>query len=173
MRSGRAQLIAELPLVLWVMFIVLMIPLIDLATFTIRYTFLLAASRDAAMSASLARTFGTNPSSTELSAKNAATAAAQTEASAWSEVTVTSVTTNIVITKLSTGIVTRQSTPLSTPADTVNNAYQIETIVNGTTNPILRFSSSSFWGNIPGLTAPVPVSITSRAYFENPQGLNQ
>jgi len=171
-RTKRAQFIAELPVVLWVMIILLMIPLIDIVTFTVRYTFLLAASRDAASAAALAPTFLTNASSTNLSAVNTATATAQSDAAAWSVITVNSVTTKIIITQLSTGTLTIQSTPLSTPADTANYAYQIQTIVNGSTNPILQFPNNMFWGAIPGLTAPVNVSIASTAYFENPQGLN-
>jgi hypothetical protein len=172
-RGSKAQLIAELPVVLWVMVLLVTVPCVDMVTFAIRYNFLLAASRDAAFAAGLARTFLADVSASELSAVNAATAAARKTAAAFSEITVNSVTTSIVITDLKTGIVTRQSLPLSVPADTKNYAYQIETVLIGSTNPILQVPGSPYRGAIPGLTSPIPVSIASRAYFENPQGLNE
>lgn len=170
----KAQAMAELPIVLWVIIVFLTIPLVDLTTFSLRYNFIMAASRDAAYSASRAKTFLTNVSSTELSAVNSATAAAQQTANAFSEVTINSVTTNIVITNLANGTVTRQSTKLLVPADTSTNAYQIETIVNGTISPLITMDpNGNYFVPIPGLTAPIPVSVASRGFMENPQGLNQ
>lgn len=170
-KSRKGQAIAELPIVLWVIIMILAIPFVDLVAFSIRYNFLLAASRDAAYHASRSKTFLQNVSSTELSAVNAATQAAQQTASKFSEIRVNSVACNIVITRLSNGTVTKQSTPLQQPADTSTFAYQIETVLNGSANPLLN-ASSNYWANIPGLTSAIPVIISSRSYFENPQGLN-
>ena len=170
--SRNGQTLLELPAVLWVIIMMLTIPLVDLVTFSIRYNFLMAASRDAVYAASRAKTFRQDVSSSELSAVNSANQVARQTASKFSEVNINSVTSRIVITRLSNGAVTRQSTPLVQPADTSTYTYQLETDVNGSTSPILKVSSD-YWANIPGLTSDIPVTITSRAYFENPQGLNQ
>ncbi len=170
--KAKAQTMAELPLVLWVIIIVFTVPLVDLVAFSIRYNYLLMASRDAVYTASRAKTFLQNVSAQDLSAVNSARVQANTTAAAFPEVTVNSVNTSIVVTKLSDGTVTRTTTPLSTPADTSNYAYQLETTVNGTSNPLLQMYQGSGIA-IPGLNAPISVSITSRAFSECPQGLNQ
>jgi len=171
-RFQSASVAAELPIVLWLLFCGLMIPLVIMASFSIRYSFLVAASRDAAFAAARCRTFETNVSSTEQSATNTAKTVAQTTAQQFREVSVKSVNTNIIITKLSDGSVSKQSRALAQPANTSTYAYQVEVIVNGQTQPILILSDLRFQ-NIPGLTAPIAVSVCSREFFENPQGLNQ
>lgn len=172
LHNARASVAAELPVVLWVIIVGMTIPLVVLVSFSIRYNFLVAASRDAAYSASRATTYAADVSATQLSAMHAADAAARLTASKFSEITVNSVSTNIVITRLSNGVVTLQSQALAQPADTTTYAYQLETIVNGSTTPLLVVDQN-LWNGIPGLTAPINVSVASRAYFENPQGLNQ
>lgn len=169
---GKAQALVELPIVLWVLILLLTIPLIDLTTFSLRYNFLLVASRDAAYSASRSRTFVQDVSANELSAVHTASQVASQVAARFPEITINSVNTYIVITRLSNGNTSKQSTALTTPADTSTFAYQIETVINGSTNPILKVDNS-YWPTVPGLTAPIPVSIASKAYAENPQGLNQ
>jgi|688.fasta_scaffold608010_2 hypothetical protein len=168
----NGQAVAEIVVVLWVFLILIVLPFIDLVTFSLRYNFLLMASRDAAFAASRARTFQSNVSSSQLSAVNAASAAAQGTAAAFNKVSINSVNTYIVITRLSDGYQTRQNTKLTNPADTSNYAYQIETVLNGSTNPIITMPQG-YPAAIPGLTAPINVSIASRSFAENPQGLNQ
>lgn len=168
----NAQAIAELPVVLWLLFLLLTIPLVDLTAFSLRYNYLLVISRDAAQAACRAKTFQTDVSSQELSAGNTANAAAIAAAAAFPDVTVNSVNTRIVITNISSGVTTRQSVKLAQPADVSANVYQIETVINGQTNPLLVVPQG-YWSFIPGLTAPISVSVASRAYAEYPQGLNQ
>lgn len=166
-----ASVAAELPIVLWILFCGLTIPLVILISFSIRYNFLVAASRDAAFAASRCRTFASDVSSTKQSAIHTAESVAQACASQFKEVSVSSVNTNIIITKLKDGTVSKTNKALSQPADTSTYAYQIEVVVSGSTGPILKLSRGK--QNIPGLTAPINVSVCSRDFFENPQGLNQ
>lgn len=161
----------ELPWALCVLFIFLCFPLLTLGAETIRYGFLLAASRDAAHMAAAARTFQTNSSSTDLSACNVASGQAALTASKFSNVTISSVTTNIVIIAISTNAVTRQSTPLTAPADTTNNLYGIEVVLHGTIAPLIPGNPN--FPQIPGLSGPITLTITSQEICENPQGLNQ
>lgn len=171
-RPAKGSITAELPVVLWVIFVAMTIPLVAMVSFSIRYNFLVAASRDAAYTASRATTYAADVSPSELSAVHSADAAARVTASKFSEITVNSVSTNIIITRLSTGVITRQNQALAQPADTSTYVYQIETVVNGSTTPLLALEEC-YWNRVPGLTAPINVSIASKAYFENPQGLNQ
>lgn len=172
LKRQLAQMMAELPLVLWLIFLVLTIPLVDFVCFSLRYNCLLIVSREAAQSASRAKTFQTNVSASELSAVNSASSTASSVAAAFPEVSVNSVNTYIVASNISSGVCTRQNTKLAAPANTSEYTYQIETLLNGQTNPILRVGQGH-WGQIPGLTAPIQVSVASRAYAECPQGLNQ
>lgn len=168
----RGQATAEMVAVLWIFLLLIALPLVDLVSFSLRYNFLLMSSRDAVYAASRSRTFQNNVSTTQLSAVNAANSAAQSTAAAFNGVSISSVNTYIVITRLSDGYQSRQNTKLSNPADTTNYAYQIETVLNGATNPLLTFAQGYFVP-IPGLTIPIQVSIASRSFAENPQGLNQ
>lgn len=170
-RNNHGSYIAEAPIALWLLLVVFMFPFVDLAAATIRYTFIVMASRDAAHAASRAKSYLSDTSGSELSAVNLARNQAIATASGFSEITVNSVTTRILITDLGSKLVTSQTAPLATPADTSNNLYQIETVVSGQINPLLTFDAGIL-PDIPGLSAPIPVSVASREICENPQGLN-
>jgi hypothetical protein len=171
-RLAHGQAVAEMGIVLWVLLFLIALPFMDLISFSLRYNFLLMASRDAAFAASRSRTFQTDVSSTQLSAINAASSAAQNTSSSFNSVQINSVRTYIVVTRLSDGLQTRQNSKLANPADTSNYVYQIETVLNGNANPLFTMPQGYFV-SIPGLTAPINVSIASRSFVENPQGLNQ
>ena len=170
-RTARGAL-ADLGPTLWVLFLLLTFPLLDLACVAIRYTFAMSASRDAAQAASTAKTFFSNLSSSELSAVNAADSQATTDAAAFTGVQLVSVNTNLVITNLNTSIVTRQTTPLTSPADTSNYLYQIEVVVTAKVYPLLTYQDKMF-GTIPGLTGPAQFVVASTQMTENPSGMNQ
>lgn len=171
-RRKIGSTLIDTPAALWLLFVLFLVPMIDLATVFLRYTFMVAASRDAAHAAAKAKTFRTDISTSERSAINMASSAATATASSFREIRVDRVVTQMVITDLSNQAVTRRTTPLTAPADTGINLYEIETTVVGQINPLVNFTAGAFPG-IPGLSAPVPVSVTSREFFENPQGLNQ
>jgi hypothetical protein len=97
---------------------------------------------------------------------------AANSASRFTGITLTSVTTNLLVTDLSTNAVTRHATPLATQPDIDNNLYAYEVTVKGDVWPLLPFKGPIF-GGIPGLTGPMSVSITSQKMCENTQGLTQ
>lgn len=170
-RAGNA--IADMPAVLWVLFVLILYPLLDLATVGMRYTFFLTTSREAAMAASRAKTFFADLSGTDKSARNAASSTANVTASRFSGLTVTSTTTSLLVTNLATNAVTRYTTPIATTSiDTASNLYSYEVTVAGMVAPLITFNIPVI-SNIPGLTAPMNVSITSQKMCENTQGLNQ
>lgn len=165
-------MIADAPIAIWLIFVMLTFPFIDMAAISIRYTFMVSASRDAAHAAARTKSFMANVSGTDLSAVNTARNQAMATANAFSEITISDVTTRILITDLASRRVTSQTTPLAQPADTSANLYQIETVVSGQINPIINCDTGEVPG-IPGLSAPVPISVASREVCEYPQGLNQ
>jgi hypothetical protein len=172
-RKSNGNAIADMPAVLWVLFVLILFPLINLATVGLRYTFMLTTSREAAMSASRASTFYADASASDKSARNSAVAMANSTAGRFNGLVVTNTTTNLLVTDLSTNNVTRYSTPIpASSIDTVNNLYSYEVTVTGTVMPLVRYRGPVF-GNISGLTGPMNVAITSQKMCENTQGLSQ
>lgn len=163
---------AELPLAIWVLFIAITMPLIDLATISLRSTFLVAAAHEAAHAASRAKSFRTPVDGNSPSAENMAASTVAESAGKFSEVSVSSVVTSIVITNIATETTESQTTPLTQPADTNNNTYTIRVVVTGRVNPLFTFNNSLF-GHIPGLTGPITLSSAAEVLCEYPQGLNQ
>lgn len=172
LRVRQGSMIAEAPVALWLLFVVFVIPFIDLATIMLRYTFVLAASRDGAHCAAKGKSFRTEVTASEPSAMSLADKVARRTAAVFTEITVDQVTTRIVVTNLSSGHVTVLEAPLTVPADTSENLYQIETAVTAQINPLIPFEAG-FLEGIPGLSAPVLVTVASRELCENPQGLSQ
>jgi Flp pilus assembly protein TadG len=164
-RKSRGSTMADTPVTLWLLFLGLTFPLMDLASITMRYTFLLAAARDGAFVGSREQSF--TLADAALKAKVAATAATFTG------ITVNTVKSSICIVNIGSKAVTRQSTKLAAPANTAQNLYQLECNVTGTIQPFIDMSSTSIIPSVPGVTAPVQTSVSCREYFENPQGLNQ
>src|SRR5271170_6233080 len=126
--QGSVQL--ELPFVLWTLFFTLFFPLINLTTVFIRYTFLYAANHTACMSAARARTYATSVNG-DPTAISLAQDGSNSVTSAFTGVHVTSVQTSILITNITTGAQTVQSTPLSSPSDVSNYTYQIQVTTIG------------------------------------------
>lgn len=165
-RNKRGSAIADTPITLWLLFLGLTLPLMDLASITMRYTFLLAAARDGAFAASRETSYTLADASLKASVNNTA--------SSFTGITVNSIQTNVVTTNVITKAVTRQATKLGSPANPNLNLYQIEAQVTGTIQPFINMGGlTSIVPNVPGVTAPVTTAVTCREYFENPQGLNQ
>lgn len=171
-RRAGGSVIADTPLALWVLFVLFTIPFLDLASVCLRYTFFVTASRDAAHEAARAKSFFVDLSADQRSSVSMAQETAENVARSFSEINVTAVNTRLLITNIASGAVTIRTTPLPAPADTSSNLYEIETIVSGNINPLVTFNAGPMPG-IPGLSAPVPVTVSSRELCENPQGLTQ
>lgn len=171
-RNRFGSVIVETPAALWVLLVLFTVPMIDMAAVLIRYTFMVAASRDAAHAAGRAKSYMSNLTPEDPSAMNLADSYGRRTAASFAEISVDSITTRLLITNLTTRAVTVRTTPLTSPADTSENLYEYETVINGRINPLVPFYAGPFAG-IPGLSAPVQVNVASRSFCENPQGLTQ
>lgn len=171
LRNNRASFIAEAPIAIWLLLFMFTLPFIDMASILLRYTFFVAAARDGVHAAARSKTFLMNPSSSQLSAINTAPPAVALTANSFTEISISNVATRILETNITTRQVRRYTSPLTAPADSSINLYELETVVTGQINPLLTVNS--YFPMIPGLTAPVPVVVAAREYCEYPQGLNQ
>jgi hypothetical protein len=57
--------------------------------------------------------------------------------------------------------------------DTSNNIYDIQVELIGQINPLVSYPMPGIFGNVPGLTGPMPCVVRSQYTSEVPQGLNQ
>ncbi len=170
MRRQRGTFIAEVPVVLWFLIFMLFFPLLDLMAVTIRTNFLFMAAHNAATAASRARSFSASINGYP-TASTLADDAAQKTIQSFGGVQIASMETAIVVTNTLSKAVSRYTSPLATPADSIANTYQIEVKLNGVIDPLIPYNGIIF-GNIPGLTQPIHLTVTDRRYAENPQGLS-
>jgi hypothetical protein len=169
---------AELGPALFLLFIILFFPLVCLGTLGMRYTFLIMTVRQAARDASRCRTFQNN-SGTNLSSKNAAIATVTNWFSHFPGVklannnTATDIRTYIQIYNRNTNAITFSNVALTqAQLNTTNNWYNIGVSITATVEPLFENNQAKF-GNIPGLTAPFPVTAVAAAVCENTDGLTQ
>jgi hypothetical protein len=168
-RRPKGHFLADAPIAIWIVIILLFVPLLDFSAVLLRSSLLYVAVHNAARNAAKARTF-LAPLAGQPSATQLATTTVDNVAALWSGVTINSVLAEIVITDISTDVVSRQSSPLTTPANDATNTYQLEVTVTGTVFPLVTFNIGLF-GAVPGLTQPIVVTMSDRQYVENPQGL--
>lgn len=171
-RRSRGSFIAEAPFAIWILLILFTFPFLDLATVLLRYTFIVSATRDGVHAAAQSKTFFSNASASSLSAVNNAPAAVARTAALFNEIQVNSVQARILATNINNQQVSIYTIPLAQPADETNYLYEIETIVQANVNPLINMNIGIL-PSIPGLTSPVPVTVSAREYCEYPQGLNQ
>ena len=172
-RKNHGSFIAEAPFALWALFFLFTFPFLDMATVLLRYTFFVSATRDGVHAASHAKTFVNGGTAAYPAATTAATTAVNTTASAFREITISNVRTRILRTNIATQTLTvyGYNQALTTAADDSAYLYEVETTVTGLINPLINMNIGIF-GNIPGVTSGVPVSVSAREYCEYPQGLN-
>lgn len=166
------MMMAELPLTMWFLFILITLPMINLAIVSLRSTFILAAAHDAAHAASRCKTFKTALNGSTPSATEAATQKVTDVVSHFTGVKVSTVVTKIVVTNVDSSATTRSTDPLKTTPDTNSNTYSTEVIVTGTVDPLLYYQGDHF-GSVPGLSAPITMSCAAQEFCEYPQGLTQ
>jgi hypothetical protein len=161
-RNGFGNTIAELPAVMFLLFIGLAIPMMCYASSVYRMLFFYFAVRDSCNRAAKASTFTL--------AKSTAATIFTTDTTAWHDVSGTQ-SIKIVIKPIPTGTATFSTTALA--AGTVNtgsNMYFIRETAIGSVNPL--FGPGQWLGlSIPGFTGPLPLNIVVDAYVENPNGL--
>ena len=166
-RNKSGNVTAELPVVIWVFFFVFLLPLIDFTSAFIRITLCYAATHNACILATKARTFET-PLNGDPTAMDLATSGANQIAQAFSGVHINSILTEIITTNIDTQKQTISTVPLTTPPDVGNNTYQIQITTSTSADPLLVLPLP---GKIPGLTTALNIQFSDRQYFENPQGL--
>lgn len=171
-RLPEGSTFIETPLALWIVIVCLIIPMIVLATAGIRYAFFLNAAQQAVRAAAQAKTFQQD-FPPDFSATTLAQRTAQTACQAFSGVTLNSVTTSIVITPVSAGSPSTQTSKLSQPASEQTNLYQIQVQLVGQINPLVPLPVAAFGIHIPALTDPYPIQTYAKAVAENTQGLDQ
>ena len=159
--SGSA--IAEAPVALWFAILALFMPLLCLATITLRYAFVVTAAHEAAYQAAVSKTFSTDISTTDLCAINAADATAKKVANSFSGISVNTVSTKIIQSDSQTNTLQVH--------ETTRYVYLLETTIDGLVQPLI-LGHSGLFQDIPGLTGPMHVQVSSRKLAENPQGLN-
>jgi hypothetical protein len=170
-RRKAGYTIAEMPAVLYALFILMVFPLLDLAAITLRYAFVTLAVNEAAMDGATCKTFQSDSSASEPSAQTAAGQSLDNVLAKWNGIEKTDFHTRLVITEVSNGNTNRQETKLDNPADTNNFMYMIEPELKADVHPLVTVP---FFGlDVPGLTGPIHIDVTARKYAENPQGLNQ
>ena len=172
-RSAHASSIAELPVAIFIMFMILLLPLIDLSVIAYRTSFIHSACHNAVHSAARAKTFKENGSNGELSSINIAKRdALATKANGLAGVNFSDSDVTVVIIGTPTKVgkpAVRTSQPLQT-VEQKDYLYQLEVQVTGTVDPLITLSDNLF-GQVPGLTIPFPVTATYRQFSEHPSGL--
>ncbi len=172
-RKRSGYFIAETGPALWIIFMVFSFPLFVLGTEGMRYALLLNAAHAAATAGAEAKSFLTNTSSTDLSATNMASQVVTTALTGVSGITGVTTTSYIVVCPLGGSVSSRQTTALSSPANTSTNAYNLEVDVAAQLSPLVTCPKNKFFGSIPGLTGPLSMTVKADSFFENAQGLNQ
>lgn len=166
-REPGGTAIAELPPVLIVLFLVLVFPLLDLTSACLRATFLYAAVNNATITAARARTFDRQidgkPSTTQVCRDNT-----QAAVSKFTGIRVLSQEPRILITKVATLEQSIVAGPLSKPADTGINTYQLLYTVEAEVDPLIKVPLPA---DIPGISSAITLRFSGKHYFENPQGL--
>ena len=171
-RQSFGTTLAEMPLALWII-VLMCFSLLIFATETIRFGFFWNACREAALHSAQCQTF-VNDSAVGKSACNTASSWAALASSSFTGITLLQVDVFVVQTNVISGATTRSLSraPLTNAIDTSRNIYDIQVELNGQVEPLVSFGQSWF-GSIPGLNAPIPVTVDSQCTAEVPQGLNK
>ena len=167
---------AEMPLAIFIVVVCLALPLLILVTLTIRVAFFWNATRECAKAAAECTTFEQNAGTEEISAINRANLTASKCLSAFSglafdKVDLFIVTTPATALGVGSPSVLPANTKLAGPADPANNVYEVRADVSGSVDPLVTMSSS-FFGDVPGLTRAFPLRMSSQRVVESPQSWN-
>ena len=166
-KARRKSGVVELPFVLWIFFIGLAFPLINLMTIGLRLTFLYTATHTACLRACRGQTFIV-PVEGKPSCKMLAEQAVQDVTNKFTGIHVAQITTQILTTNIDSTSQSRTVSPLTKPADVSKNTYQIEVVLACSADPFLPMPLPV---QIAGLSAPLHVTLSDRQYCESPDGL--
>ncbi|MGD9683114.1 MAG: hypothetical protein AB7W16_18145 [Candidatus Obscuribacterales bacterium] len=167
-RDSRGGNMAELPAVLFVIFIVFFLPLVNIGTTALRYSLLLASCKEGVHAAATASTFEQS-SPGKPSSQESASESVYDSISKFSGLYVDDIELRIVAVSKATGAVTVYSGKLAQPANTRDNLYFIESAVTARLDPLVTMKLPV---SVPGLTSPWRTVLCLREFSESPQGLN-
>lgn len=170
-RTKTGSSLLELPLALWLIFVLMLLPMMWFATLTLKSALAAAATQNAAQAAAKAKTFQVGLPGKQPAQFVAILTAIQSSRMV-PDLVVAGVDCDILRTPIGGGPVTRFENKLTEPADTSQFIYQIETEVIVIVQPLIKLSPELF-GFQPGVTMPMIARHNARAMAENPQGLNQ
>jgi hypothetical protein len=161
-RNCFGDTIAELPAVMFLLFIGLLIPMMCYASSVYRMVFFYFAVRDSCNRAAKASTF--------TAAGTTANTVFTTDVAGWNDISGTQ-SIKILIKPIPSGPATFATSPLAQgTVNVTNNMYFIRETAVGSIHPL--FGPGSWLGiSIPGFTGPLPLNIVVDAYVENPSGL--
>jgi len=179
-KRSCGTVLAEAPAAIWIVFVGIGFPLIILASLALRFGLFWEAAKQAAQVSCQAQTFQANPAfpASALSAVQSAYVTANNSISAVGGCSLNQVDvyigstpmTSLTTTWLNAG---SPNQPISANLiDTDQNVYSIKVVLIGQVNPLITVNLPYF-GNIPGLTQPLPATVAEERVFENPAGLSQ
>lgn len=184
-RHTRGETLPEMPIVLWVIFMFLFFPLLNLATSTVRAYFMRQNVLECAHRGAKANTY-ILPTPVSSDDPAGSPSAQQLVQQCMNDFTTSGFgqggcqyigTPDLRIVRINTASGAETVYPINTPLssaeiDPSGSTYYLEVSANGRANPFLPYTGP-VGGNIPGLTGPMDVQVTGREMFENVSGLSQ
>lgn len=178
-RANKGNTIAEFGPAMYVFFIIIALPLIDLATFMWGVGTVMMVANLGARKACGANTY------TDAMAAVAGTEKDLSNFFSYSCVVPTTppsgVTLNVIAYKTATGptgaVTTFKPPPVANriPVDRATldaTMYEYQVVAAYNVQPLFNFNGLPFFGGVPGLGAPVPITFSSTVNVEHPEGLN-
>lgn len=170
-RNGKGSTI-DLVCTLSVLFLLLFLPLLDLAVVCMKVTFIHSAARNAARVAGRAHSYS-EPSDHNPAAIGVArdmVEATRSGSLSGVEIAPSDVKVSIIGSPLDSALTPINQTQPLKEVDNKKYLYQVEVEVKGKVSPLVTLSKSMF-GSIPGLTESIPVVACYREMAEHPSGL--
>jgi hypothetical protein len=162
--SGTA--LAELPLVLWILFVFLLFPLLILASLGYRSCVLYFACDSAVKKAAKSATF------TDATTRDAAVLT--TTLGPFTGITAAAPVMSIMVKPIAGGAPTIYTAKLAPGSvDTSKSLYFVMSKVEADLSPLVQFSGGWMGMSIPGLTGSFHLTVNTQSYAENPSGLSQ
>lgn len=166
-RRNSGTSMAELPVVLWILFVGLLFPLLIYSSIGYRGSILYFAADSASKKAAKSATY--------TDASTRAGAVLSTILGPFSGIAVSAPPTISVMAKpIAGGAPTIYPGKVAAGAiDTTKYLYFVMSKVDADLSPLVQFGGGWMGMNIPGLTGPFHLTINTQAYAENPTGLSQ
>lgn len=162
--------VAELPLVMLTLFLMIAFPMINLGTTALRFVLFLHCCKQAATVAASAYSFSVG-SAAKPAAVVSGPAKVNNSVAHFPGITVQSTTVNVVSVQMDNGVITKYPSKLSAPADTGKNLYFVELTSTALIEPMTTVKLPCFM-NVPGLSSNWTSKVSLREFVESPQGLD-